>query len=223
MTQGNPAPANKPEGLCYLQTWVPHTCSSCLVPGSPWPNASRCQGHCCLTTQVHWICCLTSILNSLLNIRSWLIHTQVNLSLQALLFFVARRLLSPQNTEDQHSPLSLTVREHSFPHQRARTPDSPMREGKLKPATLQEAPEARFPQVHRIPVNNAAPPCRRVISLLSKSKNPSSRTEWQSATLTMLGGLEPTVHKDPMFPIATTGEPLCPPQRTGIPSLSLRR
>jgi hypothetical protein len=46
-------------------------------------------------------------------------------------------------------PLSLTTREPLLSHQRVRTPDSPLRGGKLKPASLQGAPEALFPQAHR--------------------------------------------------------------------------
>jgi hypothetical protein len=56
------------------------------------------------------------------------------------------KLPFPQSMEAQHSLLSLTTRETLLPHQRARMPDSAMRGGKLKPATLQAAPEALFLQ-----------------------------------------------------------------------------
>jgi hypothetical protein len=48
------------------------------------------------------------------------------------------------------------------------------------------------------------------MSLLSKSRNPSSSTEWQSATVLVLGGLPSIVHRDPVLPTATVGEPLAP-------------
>jgi hypothetical protein len=44
------------------------------------------------------------------------------------------------------TPQSLRAREPLLPHQRARLPETSLRGGKLKPATLQEATEALFPQ-----------------------------------------------------------------------------
>jgi hypothetical protein len=99
--------------------------------------------------------------------------------------------------EIQYSSLSLTAREPFLPHQRARTPDSPLKGRKLKPATLQAAPEALLPQGTQKP--STAPHCRRVTSLWSKTWNPSSSTEWQSTTLLLLEGLPPRVHRDPLL------------------------
>jgi hypothetical protein len=70
----------------------------------------------------------------------------MNLRLQALLFFGTRSLPFPHEMEAKHSPLSLTAREPLLPSQRARVPDSTLRGGKLKPATLQVAPEALLHQ-----------------------------------------------------------------------------
>jgi hypothetical protein len=57
-----------------------------------------------------------------------------------------RRLPSPQSMEAQHPSLSLTAKDYLLLLQKARMPDSPQMGGKLWPATLQEAPEALFPQ-----------------------------------------------------------------------------
>jgi hypothetical protein len=57
--------------------------------------------------------------------------------------------------------------------------------------------KALFPQEHRSPVLHAALPCRRVTSLLSKSWDSSSSTEWPSATLLVLEGQPLTAHRDP--------------------------
>jgi hypothetical protein len=80
----------------------------------------------------------------------------------------------------------------------------------------------RFPNVHRSPALHAAPPCRRAMSLLSKRWNPSSSTEWQSATLLVLEGLPPTEHRDPVLPTVTAGEPLYSHQRAGTLAPLLR-
>jgi hypothetical protein len=51
------------------------------------------------------------------------------------------------------------------------------------------------------------------MSLLFNAWNPSFSTEWRSATLLVLGGLSPTVHRDPELPTVTAGVPLCIHQR----------
>jgi hypothetical protein len=61
------------------------------------------------------------------------------------------------------------------------------------------------------------------MSLLSKIWNPSTSTEWQSATLLVLRGLLLTVHRNPILLTATAGEPLDLHQRTGTPAPFLKR
>jgi hypothetical protein len=101
------------------------------------------------------------------------------------------------------SPLSLTAREPSLPCQRARMPDSPLRGGKLQPAILQVAPEAMFPQGTQKPIASHCTSLQESHVSLSKSWNLSSSTEWQYSSLLVLGGLLPTVHRNPALPVGS--------------------
>jgi hypothetical protein len=57
--------------------------------------------------------------------------------------------------------------------------------------------------------------------LLCKSWNPSSSTEWYSATLGVPGSLTPTVHRCPVLPLLPQENPYSP-FKAGTPALSLR-
>jgi hypothetical protein len=60
--------------------------------------------------------------------------------------------------------------------------------------------KACFSKVHRSPPLHTVPPRQRLPSLLSKSWNLNSSTEWQSTTLQVPGSLLPKVHKGPVLP-----------------------
>jgi hypothetical protein len=134
----------------------------------------------------------------------------------------SRRLPSPQRPS---LPTALTVREPSRP------PPTPVKEGECQIFHWgKESYNLLFYRWHQKSCSpktqklstSTAPSCKAVMSLLSKSWNPSSSTKWQSTTLLVLGGLTPTVHRDPALPTVTTEEPLHPHQKAATPAPSLR-
>jgi hypothetical protein len=83
-------------------------------------------------------------------------------------------------------------------------------------------PETLFSQGTQKPSTSHCPSLQESRISPSKSWNHSSSTNWQSGTLLLLAGLPPTMLRDPAFPTATAGEPLCPHQRAGTPAPLLR-
>jgi hypothetical protein len=79
--------------MCYLQTWVPHTCSRCCVSWKPMPQCKWTPGSLLpcghQTIKACWLCCPTGTLSLLLSARRLPPHIQVNLRLQALIFLAA--------------------------------------------------------------------------------------------------------------------------------------
>jgi hypothetical protein len=154
--------------------------------------------------------------------RSLPTHTQVNPRLQALLSCWHQEASLPTK---HGGPVLLTVPDSK----RALVPPSKSKNTRFptegrKAITCYSAGGTRSP----IPPSYTEAQCftlhlpARVTSLLPKSWNPGSSTEWQSATLLVLWGLTPTVHRDLALPTDTAGEPLCPHQRVGNPAPSLR-
>jgi hypothetical protein len=85
----------------------------------------------------------------------------------------------PKSMEAQLSPPSLTAKEPvRLPRQRARTPDPHWGEESYNLPLCRQHQKPWSPKVHWRPALHAAPPCRRVTSLLSKHWNPDSFTEW---------------------------------------------
>jgi hypothetical protein len=123
--------------------------------------------------------------------------------------------------EAQHSSQSLTEGE-PLPLSKSKSARFPLREESYNLLLCGWHQKPCFPKVYRSPVLKTEPPCRRVTSLLSKTWNSRSSTEWQSAILLVLGGLHPTVDREPALPTVTVGEPMCPNQRVGTQAPSLR-
>jgi hypothetical protein len=156
------------------------------------------------------------MLNLLHTARSLPPHTQVKPRLQALLICWCQEASLVKKHRGPASPLSLTAREPLFPHQRAKMPHSPLRGGKLKPGTLRVASEALFSprqtEAQGFTVHFPAGEYK------SKSWNPSSSTEWQFASLLILGGLPPTVQR-PSVPHYSCRKAPVPPSKNGNSSL----
>jgi hypothetical protein len=122
----------------------------------------------------------------------------------------------PTEHKGPAAALSLTSREPLLPHQRARTPDYPLRGGKLKPATLQAAPEVLFLQgTHCTPLQESH------VSPVQELE--SQHLHQVTIHYPAARRLAPhTRYRDPVPPTATAGEPLHPHQRPGTPAPSLR-
>jgi hypothetical protein len=152
-------------------------------------------------------------LNLLHNARSIPPHTQVSPRFKALIICWCQDACLPT---EHGGPVLPT-----FSDKRALAPPSKSKNARF-PTEERKAITCYSAGSTRIPVLHTAPPCWRVTSVLSKSWISSNSTEWQSTTLMVLGGLPATVHRDPVLPTVTAGEPLHPYKRAGAPVPSLR-
>jgi hypothetical protein len=206
----------------------PQACSTvpaatAMAPGSPCPmqvdtRASAVCGP--QIIQVYWLCCTTGTLNLLHSARSLPPHIQVNTRLRALLFCLCQEASLPIEYGRSILPTVPDSKRVLTPPSKSKNSRFPTEGSKVYNLLLCRWLQALVPKVHRSPVLHTAPPCRRVMFLLSKSWNPRSSIEWQSTTLLALGGLTPTVHRDPALPTASAGEALHPHQRVGTPAPS---
>jgi hypothetical protein len=192
-----------------------------MAPGSPSPNTSRPLG----------LCYLVGTRDS--NLLALLPHRYIQLAIHCL--EPAIRHIS----EPQVLGFAIFLAPEGFPPHRACWPStlhcpwqqvspcSPVkewecqiphwREENYKLLLCRQHQKPCSPKVHRSPVFQAVPPCRRLMSLLYHCWNPSSSTEWQSAILLLLGGLPATVHR--ALPTVTAGEPLHPNKEQELQSL----
>jgi hypothetical protein len=109
--------------------------ATAVATGSPCPNASTPQDlHCLVGTQWYKPACFAApwVPSTCYTVPGDCLHTPKWIPVSRFCYSAdARRLPSPQNTEAQHSPLSLTAGECLLPRQSAGMPDFPLREGKL--------------------------------------------------------------------------------------------
>jgi hypothetical protein len=130
---------------------------------------------------------------------------QMNPGLQALLFCWHQEASLPTEHGGPALPNVPDSKRALIPHQRARMQDSSLREGKPYNLLLY-----RWHQKACVPKVHTALPCRRVLSLLFKSWNPSSSIEWASAALQVLGGLPPPCTETQHSPLWLQESPCTP-------------
>jgi hypothetical protein len=129
--------------------------------------------------------------------------------------------------ETQHSPLSLTAREsflpaNPHPIKEQELPDFPLRGGKLKPVTLQVAPEALFPQDTQKPSTSHCTSLEK--SHISLAQELESQLLHQMAIHYSAGARRPTPHsaQRPSSPYCDCRRAPAPLSRAGTPAPSLR-
>jgi hypothetical protein len=178
-------PANRPQGSHWLQTWVPHACNSCYGSWNQCPKARRPQGLCCLVDTRGFKpagFAASRVPSSYQSVPGACYHT-LKWTPGSKLYYSAstRRLTPPKSMEAQHSTLFLTANEPSLLCQRARMPILHWGEVSYNLVLCRWHQKSCFPKLHSSSALHTVSPCRSTTSLMSK--NSSSSTEWQPATL----------------------------------------